>query len=349
MKSDQNQRKSKLSERYVHLRNLPGCKEENKSTSAEQPVCFSRTFLEEQNQEFELDIDALSQIKIGAAYDNVAAEMGIPPVPVSGVWRRKNILPDEKQPPCSANFEHHKPSRERSLSLQMNVNKKEKNFQKVEGPYQCCLESVSTKRTTPQGKAQVNNIFRLDAKEINSATFWGQWRRERKEPKDEKSMLEVPRGRQNSLYPTQRNPGNYEHLTAIDKKTLAFAIEEVQKFASNVRVLRSILEKRYTRYEWTALHLAAKFDDVEAIRFFAGHGMDVDALDAESWTPLILATFFGSAKAVHVLLNDLQANGTIASTKDCPPFPAGTTALQMARMQNYPAIVDLLRCTETRC
>lgn len=85
----------------------------------------------------------------------------------------------------------------------------------------------------------------------------------------------------------------------------------------------------------TALHIACEIDDVATLELLVEHGADINALDADGFTPLQLATIRGNMKVVKKLV-DLKAdvNLTTADGKD---------AVDYAKMNEEAEIEEFLK------
>ena len=90
--------------------------------------------------------------------------------------------------------------------------------------------------------------------------------------------------------------------------------------------------------QFTPLHQAARYNNIEAVAALISHGADVNAREENGKTPLMLATVNGNAKVVEALL-DAGADKELKVTSG---WMKGNTALDMARSQNKGDVVALL-------
>ena len=105
--------------------------------------------------------------------------------------------------------------------------------------------------------------------------------------------------------------------------------------------LRRLLEKNpelvkaQTSEGETPVHQAAKYGELEALRFLLAHGGDVQAKSKQGVTPLHLAAAFGELETVKVLLD--------SGAEVDPKEETGMTPIMAAQAQNHPEIVELLK------
>ena len=86
----------------------------------------------------------------------------------------------------------------------------------------------------------------------------------------------------------------------------------------------------------TALHEAARMDDVPIVELLISEGADIDAKRQNNYTPLHIAAFFGMARAAQALLR----NGADVNAND----DSGATPLQLAVLRGHDHVARLLAC-----
>jgi ankyrin repeat protein len=95
------------------------------------------------------------------------------------------------------------------------------------------------------------------------------------------------------------------------------------------------------RYGMTALHRAAIRGNIETIKDLIEKGAEINARDNYGWTPLHWAVF----KQDEIMCRSLvQSGASIAVTSSRPwfKFPAGITAVEMAKITNNKAVQAIL-------
>ena len=94
----------------------------------------------------------------------------------------------------------------------------------------------------------------------------------------------------------------------------------------------------FFQYQETPLHIAARFNKIEAVAALISHGADVNARDEYGQTPLMRASYQGHAKVVEALL-DAGADKELKATSG---IWKGKTALDIARDENEGDVVAVL-------
>ncbi len=94
------------------------------------------------------------------------------------------------------------------------------------------------------------------------------------------------------------------------------------------------LEYRSIIFEWTVLHVAVFFGNVEICRVLVEAGADVDAQDHHCWTPLHRAAEFGNVEICRVLVGF----GAQVDIQD----REGRTALDYAKRFGLVEVVEYL-------
>lgn len=108
-----------------------------------------------------------------------------------------------------------------------------------------------------------------------------------------------------------------------------------------VKRLRALLKKdpalirALTAEGETPVHQAAKYDQIEALRFLIAQGGEVNARSKRGVTPLHLAAAFGELEAVKLLLE----KGAEVDPKE----ETGMTPIMAAQAGGHPAVVEALR------
>jgi hypothetical protein len=95
------------------------------------------------------------------------------------------------------------------------------------------------------------------------------------------------------------------------------------------------------RYGMTPLHYAAMRGDNETIKDLIEKGAEIDARDNYGWTPLHWAVF----KQDEIICRSLVQNGAsiaVTTSRSWFKFPAGITALELAKITNYKAVQAIL-------
>jgi len=97
------------------------------------------------------------------------------------------------------------------------------------------------------------------------------------------------------------------------------------------------------------LGVAARYGDVEKLSELERHrGYDVNYVDHNGWTALMLAVFNGETEFVRRLLEDdeviinKQSTRDVGGYRESASYPYGSTALDIAIGKNNQAIVSLL-------
>jgi len=98
---------------------------------------------------------------------------------------------------------------------------------------------------------------------------------------------------------------------------------------------------RPDRYGMTSLHHAVNRGDMETIKNLIKKGMGSNARDNYGWTPLHWAVFKQDEIICKVLLQS-GASATITTTRSWFKFPAGITAVEMAKITNNKAVQAIL-------
>ena len=95
------------------------------------------------------------------------------------------------------------------------------------------------------------------------------------------------------------------------------------------------------RYGMTPLHHAVIRGDMETIKGLIEKGAGINARDNYGWTPLHWAVFKQDEISCRSLVQS-GASTTITSTRPWFKFPAGITAIEMARITNNKALQAIL-------
>jgi ankyrin repeat protein len=67
---------------------------------------------------------------------------------------------------------------------------------------------------------------------------------------------------------------------------------------------KSPLENPHGKWDWKAMHYAARNECTRAIEILKAHGANVNALDGGNWTPLHVAAFYGKLNSASYLLRN---------------------------------------------
>ncbi len=105
----------------------------------------------------------------------------------------------------------------------------------------------------------------------------------------------------------------------------------------------------------TPLHIAAQKGQGKVADLLLSYGADVNARDYDGWTPLHWAVFWGKTEVVKVLLSH-GADVNAKTKRDYSTFvyeteiyPAGSTPLDIAKIEDNGKMVSLLRSHGGRC
>jgi ankyrin repeat protein len=106
------------------------------------------------------------------------------------------------------------------------------------------------------------------------------------------------------------------------------------------------------RYGMTALHHAVIRADMDVIKGLIENGAGINTQDNYGWTPLHWAVF-KQDEIICRLLVQIGASTTVTSTQSWFKFPAGITAVEMAKMTKNKAeknkqIISKLKKMETK-
>lgn len=99
-------------------------------------------------------------------------------------------------------------------------------------------------------------------------------------------------------------------------------------------------------FNWTALHVAVEFEQNEIVDLLLRNGANLDSVDVDYWTPLMVATRDGKKDMMKKLLESSQADESRQlEIKDND----GNTPLMRAVMNEFPAGVKILICAGADC
>ena len=94
------------------------------------------------------------------------------------------------------------------------------------------------------------------------------------------------------------------------------------------------VNKRFERYDETALHIAAEKNLLEAAKWLINQGADLEAKDIAGWTPLHYTAIYGSVDVARLLIS----RGAKVNAKNV----YGWTALHWAAGYNHLKVAQLL-------
>jgi len=126
----------------------------------------------------------------------------------------------------------------------------------------------------------------------------------------------------------QRNPQKLEALDPLDKTPLFFTVITQQEEVARWLVEQGADVNHQDRTGLTAMHAAARWNQVPMIRVLHDLGGDVNARDAFGGTPLHAAAYSRRHEAIEALLQ-LGADPDIENNN-------GFTAEELAREELYP-------------
>ena len=106
-------------------------------------------------------------------------------------------------------------------------------------------------------------------------------------------------------------------------------------------VSQAVSSDRRDRYGMTALHHAVIRADMETIKRLIQEGAGINTRDNYGWTPLHWAVF-KQDEIICRFLVQTGASTTITSTQSWFKFPAGTTAVEMAKMTKNKGVQAIL-------
>jgi hypothetical protein len=121
----------------------------------------------------------------------------------------------------------------------------------------------------------------------------------------------------------------------------AFNLLLKDKPMDSVSVSRKNALDRQDRYGMTSLHHAVNSLDMETIKNLIEKGAGINASDNYGWTPLHWAVFKQDEFICRFLVK-CGASITITTTRSWFKFPAGLTAVEMARIINNKAVKAIL-------
>jgi hypothetical protein len=119
------------------------------------------------------------------------------------------------------------------------------------------------------------------------------------------------------------------------------AFNLLMKDKSTESVSQTIFSDRQDRYGMTALHHAVIRADMDAIKRLVEEGAGINTRDNYGWTPLHWAVFKQDETVCRFLVQS-GASTTITSTQSWFKFPAGTTAVEMAKMTKNKGVQAIL-------
>jgi hypothetical protein len=114
------------------------------------------------------------------------------------------------------------------------------------------------------------------------------------------------------------------------------------KDKSTGSVFQTILLDRQDRYGMTALHHAVIRADMETIKDLIEKGAGINTRDNYGWTPLHWAVF-KQDEIICRFLVQTGASTTITSTQSWFKFPAGKTAVEMAKITKNKTVEAILK------
>ena len=120
------------------------------------------------------------------------------------------------------------------------------------------------------------------------------------------------------------------------------AFNLLMKDKSTGSVSQTILSDRKDRYGMTALHHAVIRADMETVKGLIEEGAGINTRDNYGWTPLHWAVF-KQDEIICRFLVQTGASTTITSTQSWFKFPAGKTAVEMAKITKNKAVQAILK------